>query len=301
MASYTTTDLLSLIKKRVFIPVNQETFSDEDLLDMATDEMRSIVVPAILSAREEWYVVNDLYDIDSTTNSVAIPSRAIAGSLREVSFVTGSAEYNLPRLSLEDKVYRDNQGPLTACYIEGNKVKMLGQESGQVRLYYHCRPGKLVKTSAAASISSWDAGTKTITVSSVPSTWTTGTVIDIINGKPHFEHRGLGFTITGVTGTDITVDLDLPSDLTAGDWLSLEDTSPVVQTPLEWFPYLAQAVQVQILDALGDFEAMQRAERRRDSLHENAMRLISPRIEGETKKLVAPKNRGSIISKAWTK
>jgi len=298
--SYTTEDLLSLIKKRTFVPTNQETFSDTDLLDMATDEMRSIVVPAILSAREEWYVVNDLFDINTTDYSVNIPSRAIAGSLREVAFVRGSVEYNLPRLSLEDKVYRNNQGPITACYIEGSKLKMLGNESGQLRLYYHCRPGKLVRTSAAASISSFDTVAKTVTVASVPTGWATGSIVDFVNSKPHFDHRGVDYTIAGIAGTTITFSTDLPTDLTAGDWMSLEDTSPVVQVPLEWFPYVAQAVQVQILDALGDFEAMQRAEKRRDTLHENAMRLISPRIHGETKKLVAQKNRGSVISKLWS-
>lgn len=301
MASYTTTDLISLIKKRVFVPTSQETFSDVDLLDMATDEMRSIVVPAILSAREEWYVVNELFSIDSNDYSVGIPTRSIAGSLREVSFVSGSLEYNLPRLSLEDKIYRDNQGPISAFYIEGNKIKMLGNESGDLRLYYHCRPGKLVKTAEAASVGSFDLVAKTVTVNSIPTGWSTGSIIDFINGKPHFEHRAVNNTIAGISGTTITFTDAIPTDLAAGDWLSLEDTSPVVQTPLEWFPYLAQAVVVQILESIGDFEASGRAEKRRDTLHEHAMRIISPRVEGETKKIVAPKNRGSVINKAWTK
>ena len=303
MASYTTADLLSVIKKRVFIPTNQETFSDADLLDMATDEMRSIIVPAILSAREEWYVVVEDIAINTSEsqNFVNVPSRAIGGSLREVTYVSGSLEYNLPRMSLEDRTYRDNQGPISAFYMENNRIKILGNESGDLRVYYHCRPGKLVKTNEAGQVTSFDTGAKTVTVSSLPTGWAIGNTVDFINGKPHFEHRGVNFTIAGIAGTTITLSEDLPTTLVVGDWVALEDESPIVQVPLEWFAYLSQAVQVQVLDALGDFEAMQRAENRRDTLHKNAMKLITPRVHGETKKIVPSKNRGSVISTAWVK
>ena len=37
--AYTTADLLSSIKKRAFIPETQSTFDNDDLLDMATEEL----------------------------------------------------------------------------------------------------------------------------------------------------------------------------------------------------------------------------------------------------------------------
>ena len=55
----TTEDLLDKIKRRSFIPVSQSTFTDAEILKIATEEMVGIIVPTILNAREEYYVYKD--------------------------------------------------------------------------------------------------------------------------------------------------------------------------------------------------------------------------------------------------
>lgn len=299
--AYNNDDLLKLIKKRAFIPISQETFTDVDLLEMASDELNSQVVPEVLSTREEWYVTPYAVTLTGSETSVDIPSRAIGGALRDVTFSQGGEEISLARLSLEDRVDYSNvgSGAISAFYIQGNQIMLFGSQAGTLNLYFNCRPGALVVTTAAASIVSSDATTNIITVDAVPSSWNTGAVIDIVKRKPHFEYKNLSLTIVNVTGNQIEVAEQISSNIVAGDWVTVEDTSPAPQIPLEWFPYLAECVVMQVFLSQGDKEAADQAEKKMDRLRKSALSLMSPRVMGEAKRTVPPKNRGGLYTNRW--
>lgn len=299
--AYTSDDLLKIIKKRAFIPVSQETFSDTDLLEMASDELNSQVVPEVLSTREEWYVTPYSVTLDGTETSVDIPSRAIGGSLRDVTFSQGGTEFSLARLSIEDRVdvIARSGGIISAFYIQGNQLVFFGSQAGTLNMYFNCRPGALVATSDAAVISVSDPITKMITVDAVPATWGAGTIVDVVKRKPHFEYRNLSLTVVNIAGNVIEVAEDISTAIVAGDWVTLEDTSPAPQIPLEWFPYLAECVVAQVFLSQGDKEAAEQAEKKMEKLKKSAIGLMAPRVQGEPKRTVPPKNRGGIFNNRW--
>ncbi len=290
---YTSDDLLSIIKKRAFLPVSQETFTDQDLLDMATDEMYSQVVPDVLSTREEWYVTSSSTTIDSTVFEVDIPSRAIGGSLRNVQFSRGDdVLHQIPRLDLEDQIYTNQgNGGLRGFFLEGNQIKLLGNETGSLIQHFHARPGRLIPTTDVPRVISVDLATKTLSLSLSPD-WAVGSSIDVIKSKPHFEYRNISLTIEAINGNLITTVEDLSSKIVVNDWVSAEDTSPAPQIPIEWFPFLAEAVAVQIFLSQGDTESAKSAESKMQKLKTAALKLMTPRVEGEPRRLVPPKNRG---------
>lgn len=298
--AYTSDDLLAIIKRRAFIPISQETFTDTDLLDMASDELKSQIVPEVLATREEWYVTPYSVTLTGAETEVDIPSRAIGGSLREVTFDDGGGyEQQLARLSLEDKSDFTNTCNVSAFYIQGNQIKLFGSQSGTLNLYFNCRPGALVATSEACTISSSDPLTNILTVDAVPASWGAGTVIDVVKAKPHFEYKNLSLTIVNIAGMNIEVAEDISENIVAGDWVTLEDTSPAPQIPLEWFPFLAECVVAQVFLSQGDKEAADQAEKKMEKLKKSALSLMSPRVQGEAKKTVPPKNRGSMFSNRW--
>ncbi len=301
MATYTSDDLLNIVKKRAFIPISQETFSDADLLEMASDELKSQVVPEVLATREEWYVTPYAVVLDGTELSVDIPSRAIGGALRDVTFSQGGVEMSLARLSLEDKVDLSvgGTGHISAFYVQGNQLMLFGSQAGTLNMYFNCRPGALVATTEAATISASDPETKMVTVDTVPASWGTGTVIDIVKRKPHFEYKNLSLTIVNIAGNIIEVAEPISTNISVGDWVTLEDTSPAPQIPLEWFPYLAECVVNQVFLSQGDKEAADQAEKKMEKLRKSALSLMAPRVQGETKKTVPPKNRGGIFDSRW--
>lgn len=301
--AYTTDELLSIIKKRSFLPVSQETFSDQDLLDMATDEMLSMVVPAVLSTREEWYVTCLPTAVDSTVTELDIPSRAIGGSLREVTLSVGETEFPLARLDLEDRTIVSNTGNVSAFYLQGNQIKFLGAQEGIVNQYFHARPGHLVPGSQCVTVNGYNTVAKFIEVNgTVPAEWQVGTKIDIIKASPHFEYRAMSLTITNVAGSTIEVAEEFSNKIVPGDWVTLEDTSPVPQIPVEWFQYLAQTVVTQIFNSQGDAESGKTSYYKSEQLRKSALSLMAPRISGELKKAVSPKNRGYLPgfrSRGW--
>lgn len=305
--AYTSTDLLKIIKKRAFLPVSQETFTDTDLLEMATDEMYSQVVPEVLSTREEWYVTEQNISVDGTVADVDIPSRAIGGSLRDVTFSQGAMEFSLARMDLEDKVYVDRPGPLSAFYLEANQVHLMGSETGVLNLYFNCRPGRLVAVDEAARIVSYENVTDPLTgavscviiVDAVPAMWTTGANVDVVKATPHFDYRNISLPITNINGNEITVGGSLSDKVAVNDWVTAEDTSPAPQIPLEWFPFLAEAVVMQVFQSQGDFDAAARSEKKMEGLKKAALSLMSPRVQGEAKRAVPPKNRSGIFPHRW--
>lgn len=294
--AYTSDDLLSIIKKRTFLPETQETFLDQDLLDMATDEMLSAIVPDVLGTREEWYLTSTSTSIDNNVSEVDIPSRAIGGSLREVQFSRSDTEiWDLPRLAIEDLVNFDiANGALRGFAVYGNQLRLFGSDSGSIVMYFHARPSRLIPTENCPRVESVDLVGNSITMDLSPE-WVVGDVVDVIKSKPHFEYRNMSLTISAIAGNVITITEPLSEKIVAGDWVSLEDTSPAPQIPVEWFPYLAEAVAVQVFMSQGDTESAQAASAKMQRLRNSALKLMTPRVEGEARRLVPPKNRGSYI------
>jgi hypothetical protein len=307
MPVYSTASLLATIKRKAFIPSTQETFTDEDLLAIATEEMHNTLLPAILNTREEYYVVRQTIPLVSGIKNMSydIPSRAVGMGLRELSQTVGGVERNMPRMEIEDKVYDDFSSNSCGFYIKNNTIYTFGTQDGDLNMYYYLRPGDLVKTDEATTIVSYDSDNKQIVVANVPSGWTTGTVIDVVNNKPGFDTRMISNTIASVSGTTITLSEAFPtrnngdSLVAAGMWVTQEETSPVPQIPVEFFQYLAEAVTAYVMESQGDQDGYVRAQQRMQQMLTNAQKTISPRVDGESKKFVRRSNRGSFSYNNW--
>lgn len=304
----TTDDLLKKIKKKSFIPTSQSTFTDEELLEIATEEMNGIIVPTILSAREEYYVYkDDSFVLDGTRNQVFnIPYRATGMQVREISATVGGVERNMARYDIEDRIYQRVGGTLYGFDITNNQINVKGSNRGSLNMYYYLRPGDLVRSTQSRNVLSVDTSLKQIVVANFLSTWTTSTSFDVIKAKPGFDHKVINLTVASLdsgTGT-VTFNEDLPTEawraIEAGDWLTEAETSPVPQLPIEWQEYLAEAVTAYMMESIGDAEAFNRSVARKEELKKLALASIAPRVDGQSRKSVPRRNRGAYIySEFW--
>lgn len=307
MASYTTDDLLDQIKRKAFIPDSQATFTDAELLGVATDEIHNTILPDVLSTREEYYVYKQDLNLVQGITEFPIPDRAVGMRLREVSMVVGGVERNLPRYDIEDRAYDDAAGRLYGFYLQNNTINIFGNETGTLRLYYYLRPGKLVVTNDAAQVTAVDLVLNTVTLTKIPNGWSTGINVDIIGHKSGFDVKDLSNAITNITGLVVTLANPIPlkqdttSAVEVNNWITLEDTSPIPQMPVEFFQYLAEAATAYIMESLGDAEGYGRAQKRMEQMRDKAQRIISPRVDGQSKKLVPRRNRGSSTFANWRK
>jgi len=303
----TTDDLLKKIKKKSFIPTSQSTFTDEELLEIATEEMNGIIVPTILNTRQEYYVYKDESSIldgtqDQTFN---IPHRAAGMQVREVSVTVGGNERNMARFDLEDRIYDGARGSVFGFDITNNQINVKGSGRGVLNMYYYLRPGDLVKSTQSRRVISVDVSLKQIVVANFLSTWTSSTLFDVIKDKPGFDHKAINLSVAALdsgTGT-ITFNEDLPTAtwaaIAAGDWLTEAETSPVPQLPIEWQEYLAESVTAYMMESIGDAEAFTRSVGRKEELKKLALSSISPRVDGQSRKSVPRRNRGSYIYTGW--
>tara|TARA_R110002020_G_scaffold110956_1_gene256279 strand:- start:203 stop:1057 length:855 start_codon:yes stop_codon:yes gene_type:complete len=283
--AYDNSSFLAQVKSRALIPTSQSTYQDQDILNLANDKLHDAIVPMILSARQEYYTVSETFTVTANSKTINIPSRAIGMAIREIKWVQGDNEHDLPFIPIEDSNTREEGFQLLA-----NKLHIKGF-TGDVKIYYHLRPGELVETSKAAKIASIDTDANTITVNALPTNFINGMTADFIEHNPGFSTVAWDYTVTGISGTTISF-ASLPTELAVGNWIAEAEQSPVPQMPVEFGSFLAQYTSGKILEGLGDFEAAQVAESKLKKLEDDALTQISPRMRGETKKITGHRRRG---------
>jgi len=310
---YTTEDLLASIKNRTLVPTSQITYTDEQLLSLADDELRSLIIPMMLDVRESYFIAikqQDLSGVDGSSQpKFTLPERAIGNKLYDVTVAdSGGNEYSLPHYSRSDShdnvLSYNNNETLFGFTMQGDDIIVLDSLSGRskLNLYYFRRPSTLVLPENAARITSINTSANEIVVSSLPSTFAVEDEVDLVSATAPYQPLADDVVISSISGTTVTL-ASLPKNsstneltLKVGDYLCVSGEAPVVQIPTDLYPSLAQAVAVKLLEGLGDTRGMQVAENKLIKMIEQGLALISPRVEGERKIVISRNNIKSYLS-----
>ena len=164
---YTTTQLVAAIKRRGSIPSSQQLFTTEDFVALANDEMETVIVPSIMSVREEYFVgYTDIAVASSNTPvEVNIPADAIGQKLRDVCWVDTNGQLtSIPRLELEQAsgtIQLDSYGQSSGFMVRANKIILYpsNQGTGTLRLYYFKRPMQLASSQNSGQITAINENT----------------------------------------------------------------------------------------------------------------------------------------------
>jgi hypothetical protein len=290
MASYTTSDFLTSVRNRGNIPTTTNTNNvnnTANLLRIATEELQSKLLPIIMSAREEFYVTHEDQAITANQRAYPIPSRALGMALRDVQVITGTSINSLPPIDSE-QISTTGTGTPEGYYFEHGNLILYPTPSSTastLRMRYFARPNTLAAITDCASIATIDTNTNSVTVSTIPASWTTGTVIDFIRALNPHNCVLTDQTIVSVVSTTITFS-SLPTGLVVGDWIARAEYTPIPQVPREFQPVLAQMTVIKILEAQGDKDGVMIATKDLDKLIESGLSMIQPRNQGERKKII---------------
>lgn len=299
MSAYDSAALLAQVRRVTYAPTSSTTgTADSDILALATFEMHAGLVPRLRKVREEWFVTSTDLTIQNGVSTYAIPTRSIAGSLRDVWLVMadGSSRY-FPRedLSAIPGTYLavpTASGSPVCFYLQGNNLVLFpapgATNLGTLRLFYEFRPNDLCAVSAAGIVSSVNTTTGVVTLTgAVPSGITTSTPCDLVNGNPHFETKAFSLTPTAVSGSTVTfTPASLPATLAAGDYVTLAGQAPVAQLPYELHPVLEQRTVAKVLEALGDIQKAGLAMAKAQELEDAAFINLTPRVSGKPKRVI---------------
>jgi len=154
-----TGDLIRSIKRRAFIPNSQETFTDEDLLEMATEEVNIGLVPLIQRMHEEHLIYYIELELERGKNRYPIPARAHGNKIRDVSLVDENGNiFEMHRYSLNEisdftntTSYINTRG----FYLENNDIVLASFDvniGNKLRIYFYMRPNHLVVESQGSIV-----------------------------------------------------------------------------------------------------------------------------------------------------
>jgi hypothetical protein len=167
---YTSNTLIEAVKRSMSMPISQITFSDEDILAFASEEMYLSQLPSILQYHEEYYVFEQIVPLKPNVSKYPIPNRAIGMKLRDLFYQDTNGDLReMTKINPDDEAFfQTSTGLQDAPYrykIENNSIVILPQvaqnPTGNLVFRYFLRPNALVKNDRAVICSSF---AKTITV-----------------------------------------------------------------------------------------------------------------------------------------
>jgi hypothetical protein len=244
----TSSDLIVKVKRNAAFPAGgRPGLDDDDLLDILTDEIQSVMANYLISYNEEFFT--KYYDYTISAGSVyEIPARAFGSTIKAMKIISGTEILDVPKVELTE-AHQHNTG----FYFEGAYIRLANDTEyvgKTLRVYYYERPSALINPIYAAKITAINTGANSVTVDSVPADWTDSTVCDIVKGKTPFNILAIDQAIT-INITEITFS-SLPTFLAVGDYVTKAEESPVANIPHESQALLVQSAVIKCLEILDD-------------------------------------------------
>lgn len=294
--------LVMSVQRRILMPFSENTLTSDKIIELVDEEMRSTVVPLVLAAKEEFYVQNYDQALVAGTYNYVIPERAAFATWRDIVLVDPMgnevAMTELPPEYVKITYPVGNLPPMyTYGFVMNNDQITLWPPNSTVPVNYTLRmkikrrPNHLTSVDNCGQVTVVAPGSSQVTLdSNGDTTWTTAQTFDAIPNSPQFTSLGDDLTISAINqvtpaATVLTFD-DYPTGIAVGDWVCPATMSCVPQIPYDMFPLLAQRGVIKCLEALGDNQNLQVAERRYQDMAADFARTVSPRIEGARKALV---------------
>lgn len=245
----TSTDIIEAVKRMISFPIAQNTFSEEDILRFANEEIAVAQVPSILQYNEEYFVVTKRVPLVADKFRYEIPDRAIGLKLRDLFYVDSNGSISeMTRVSTDDRgFFQRSSGSsqnIHKFYIEGNDIVLTSTVSGSVSGFldfaFYLRPNQLVLNERAAIISSFN---KKITVdNSSLVAGDTLTLADTVFTAVASSPTGTQFLI-GATSIDTAT--NLVTTINATDVATAHNGTPVSAIVTVQFDTLTTSQDVQ--------------------------------------------------------
>lgn len=288
--------LVSGVQRRISLPTNQALLDQEDILELADDMIRAHFVPLLVSLRENYFVTEIDQAITEDLAEYNVPSRAAGLGLRDIKLrIATNNVIDLSVIEVEgEHKYSRESGTPAAVFFKNDQYVLRPPPSDDTHVieqWIDLRPSNLTLLENASKVVS--IATNDVTVETVPAVIATSAVIDFVRGKTNGRVLGLEKTIANVTGLVLTFTSgDVPSTLAAGDYISLKETSPILQLPDDCQPLLETFVARRCTGAIGDYEAKTDLSSDEKAELESLKMILTPRIRGEQKKIV---NMGGLL------
>lgn len=302
----TTNALLKSIKRRAIVPDNQNTFSEQDFIDLMNEEMMIGLVPSILQMKEEYFIFKQITPLIANKSNYPVPERSLANKLREICYIDNidpsiGTEYEMAQIAVDDRYTGLSGGTNTNDFTGYRRFYMQGSDVivhpsvgpapyGGLSFYFYIRPNTIVKETEVAKISHIDRNTGEITVSNLPTSYGLTTKYDFVRARSPHNILAIDIEASSISSGSkkITVDPNnIPLDLNVGDYIPMAGQTCIPNIPTELHMVLAQRVAQRVLEALGDSEGLNNATNKLNEMEGKLSTMIENRVEGAPRKVVS--------------
>ena len=205
---FTSNDLIDSVKRKISFPFSQVTFTNNDILAFANEEMFIAQVPSVLIYHEEYFVTYKVVPLQPNLNIYPIPDRATGMKLRDLFWQDQNGNlFEMTRVEEHDKAFFQMNGgsnqAIHTFYVEGNNVVLtpgvVNSPTGSLVMVFYLRPNQLVKNDRAAIITSFSQ-TISINNSLINPLDTVSLILDPITQRTaiYTAVNTLGGTITAI-------------------------------------------------------------------------------------------------------
>lgn len=162
----TSNELIEVVKRKIMLPLDQNTFSPNDILQFINEEMMISQVPAVMEYHQEYFVYFQKFKLQSNQSRYPIPNRAIGMKLRDLLWSDQNNNlFEMSRINADDKAFwqasTSMNGTTSTFYIEGNDIVLCPavtySPSAYLNYYYFLRPNQLVANERAATVQCFES------------------------------------------------------------------------------------------------------------------------------------------------
>lgn len=299
------------VKRRASIPENQATFTADDFLAFADEEMLLGIVPSIMSLHEDYFLFEIEVPLESGKNEYEIPSRAAGNKLRDVQYKPNANTFiEMSRIGIGDRFYFSDGmlSDLKHYYVKNNKIvispALYTTSTGTLCMVFYIKPSQMVleeQIGIIQGINDLNNGKTEIVLNALPDGFSTSVLYDVY--KAQSPSTILAIDMEPVTINTLAKSVtfnteDIPAELRVGDHLAQAGESTIPQIPNEFHPMLEQMVACRILESLGDTQGLQNALIKLKQMETAGGTLIDNRVEDSPQKIT---NRHSILRSGLTR
>ena len=294
--AWTTSDLLTEVRRVGQFPTSTSaSLADADLLAQADRAMQASLVPMLLRVQEEFFVRRVTQALTAGVGMYPIPRRSIGSRVRDVRYSAAGVLSPVPRLRPEQvsDFLTQATGRPYGFYLDAANICLLPapNTADSLLIAIYVRPGRLTtSTTASRQLTNVQVDTPTtgrtkLTWATIYSTYASGS-IDVISALPPFEHKALDIAAANITTTTLDVATsDLIATPSIGDWVTLSDTSPVMQVPVEAHPLLVQRTAQYVMRGLGYLEEAAALKSEADQMEQDVISVLTPRSDGSPRRV----------------
>jgi hypothetical protein len=161
----TSDQLASSVQLNIMFPIAQNTFTIENILQLANKELSTSQIPSVLQFHEEFFVHKLEVPLVNNQSIYPIPKRAIGLKLRDLYYRDSSHNLTeMTRVTGNDDFFVYGSGSGTPPYkfkLEDDAVHLIpyvgdiSSVGGTLVFYYYLRPNQLVRDARAAIITNF--------------------------------------------------------------------------------------------------------------------------------------------------